>query len=379
VTAGGRPQVRPVHTRGDLRRFIGLPFHLYRDDPNWVPPLRVDRQAFFDSRKNPFYRTAEVALFLAWRGDRAVGRIAACVNRDYNEIHGGETGTFGFFESEDDPETAAALYDGAAEWLQSRGQTRILGPLNFSTNHEVGFLADGFDLPPVVMMTYNPPAYLKHAEAWGFRKAKDLRAYRIDHEHPPADRIRRIAARIRSRDKVTIRSIDLRNFDREIERIRLIYNEAWRPNWGFVPLREEEFRHIARDMKLIVRPELALIAEAAGRPVGFCLALPNIFELQIGIRSGRLLPTGLFRLLWGLKVRPRIHSVRIITMGVIGEYQKRGIESVFYVETFDRGLALGYTWGEISWILEDNQMMIKAAEALGSVHYKTYRIYEREL
>lgn len=378
MTAGALA-VRPVLNRRDLKRFITVPFRFYRHDPNWVPPLIVDRLAFFDQKKNPFYKTAEVSLWVAFRGEEPVGRIAACVNRDYNEFHDTQMGSFGFYESVNDPEVAAALYDTAAEWVRARGAKTFMGPFNFSTNHEIGFLAEGFDRPPVVMMTYNPPYYLDLAEGWGLAKAKDVLAFRIDQDHPPDDRIRKIAARVKERANVTIRDINMRDFDAEIERVRQIYNQAWSKNWGFVPLREEEFAHIARDMKLILDPNLAYIAEVEGKPVGFSLSLPNVYRAQIRVRNGRLFPTGIFKLFWPLKIRRSIRDIRIITLGVIHEYQRRGIESVFYIETFDRGTTSGYSTGEISWILEDNTMMIKAAEALGSVRYKTYRLYEKAL
>jgi GNAT superfamily N-acetyltransferase len=371
--------IRPVRTQGELRAFIKFPFRLYRHDLNWVPPLLLDRLEFFDIRKNPFYLTADIDLFMAWRGTRPVGRIAACVNHDYNDYHHQKSGVFGFFECEHDREAASVLFDAAAEWLKARDQTLMFGPFNFSTNHELGFLVEGFDSPPAVMMTYTWPYYVELAEGWGMTKAKDLIAYRIDRSSPPAERIRRIADRVRTRNRVTIRAIDMDNFEQEIGRVRRIYNEAWSQNWGFVPLREEEFSHIAKDLRLIVSPELVFVAEADGRPVGFSLALPNVHEIQVKIRNRRLFPTGFLRFLWELKVKKSIRGVRIITMGVVHDYQKRGIESVFYVETFDRAAAMGYEWGEISWILEDNDLMIRAAEALGSKRYKTYRIYEKPL
>jgi len=379
VSAGAGVVVRPVRTRADLRRFIKLPFALYENEPNWVPPLIVDRLDFFNIEKNPFYLTADVSLFLAWRGSHPVGRIAACVNHDYNSFHEERSGVFGFFECERDPVTAGALFDVAAEWLKARDQEYMFGPFNFSTNHEVGFLVEGFDSPPSVMMTFTHPYYAELAEGWGMTKAKDLIAYQIHKSAPPAPRIRKIAERVRSRNNVTIRTLDMANFEQEVERVRQIYNEAWSKNWGFVPLRREEFAHIARDMKLIVSPNLAFVAEAEGRPVGFSLALPNINESQIKIKSGRLLPTGLLRLLWDIKVSKNIRGIRIITMGVVHDYHKRGIETVFYVETFDRAVAMGYEWGEISWILEDNDLMIRAAEALGSKRYKAYRIYGKSI
>jgi GNAT superfamily N-acetyltransferase len=379
VSASGSVQIQPVLRRSELRQFLKLPFRLYRDNPCWVPPLWVDRMAFFDVKKNPFYRTAEVALFLARRGGEPVGRIAACVNHDYNEFHGEQTGSFGFFEAVNDRTVAHALLDTAAEWLAARGQKRILGPLNFSTNHDIGFLADAYDLPPVIMMPYNPPYYLKLAEGWGLVPTKDVLAFKYVADHPVPERIRRIAERVKKRTGIRIRNIDPRQFDREIQRVREIYNQAWSKNWGFVPLTEAEFAHIAKDLKLALDPRLAHIAEVEGRPVGFSLSVPDVFKSQIRIRSGRLFPTGLLRLLWDLKIRRSIRSIRTLTMGVIHEYQRRGIEAAFYIETIDQGTAAGYEWTEISWVLEDNDMMIKAAEALGSRRYKTYRVYHKEL
>jgi GNAT superfamily N-acetyltransferase len=379
VSASGPVQVLPVLSRSELREFIKFPFRLYRNNPCWVPPLLVDRLAFFDFKKNPFYRTADVCLFMARRGREPVGRIAACVNHDYNKTHGEQTGSFGFFEAENDQRVSGALFEAAAEWLTARGQTRILGPLNFSSNHDIGFLTDAYDLPPVIMMPYNPAYYLELTQAWGFEKAKDALAFHMGSEPPVAERIRKIAARVKERTGIHIRNIDVSRFDSEIQRVREIYNQAWSKNWGFVPLTEAEFAHIAKDMKLVFDPRLAFIAEVEERPIGFSLTLPDVYKSQIKIRSGRLFPTGLFRLLWDLKVRHSIHSTRTLTMGVIQEYQKRGIEAVFYVESFDRGTSAGYYATEISWVLEDNDMMIKAAEALGGVRYKTYRIYEKAL
>jgi len=343
-----------------------------------VPPLWIDRRAFFDQKKNPFYETADVALFVAFRNGEPIGRIGACVNHDHNTFHDARAGSFGFFESENDQEVAGALLNTAAEWVAARGMDTLLGPYNFSTNHEVGFLTDAYDVPPMVMMSYNPPYYLDLVTAWGMEKAKDMWAFRMDGSKPPPERVRKISERVKQRARVSIRPIRLSDFEAEIDRIREIYNQAWSKNWGFVPLREDEFQHIAKDMKLIIKPNWALMAEVDGRPIGFSLTLPNVFASQVKIRSGRLLPTGVFRLLWDLKVR-RSTSARVITMGVIHDYQKRGIESIFYIETFDRTTHDGIQWGELSWVLEDNDMMIKAAEALGAQRYKTYRVFSKAL
>jgi GNAT superfamily N-acetyltransferase len=370
--------VNPVQGSKELRAFLQVPFSLQGENPCWVPPLWVDRLAFFDRQKNPFYKTADVELFLAYRGGHAVGRIAACVNHDFNATHTTKTGSFGFFESPDDLEVASALLEAAGAWLRERGMTDALGPLNFSSNHEIGFLADAYDLPPVLMMTYNPPYYLDLVEGCGWTKAKDLWAFKLSGIVPPPERIRRISEKVRERTRVKIRTLDKKRFAAEIDSVREVYNQAWSRNWGFVPLREEEFNHIAADLKLILRPEWALVAEVDGRPIGFSLTLPNVYRSQINLRNGRLLPTGLFRLLWDIKFR-RPSTARVITMGVIPEYQKRGIESIFYIETFDRTSRDGIQWGELSWVLEDNDMMVRAAEALGAARYKTYRVYGKRL
>lgn len=370
--------VKRVQDTRDLRAFLQVPFGLHKHNPCWVPPLWVDRLAFFDRAKNPFYQTADVELFLALRQGEPVGRIAACVNHDFNSAHGTHTGSFGFFECPDLPLIARALFDAACLWLKERGMTDALGPFNFSSNHEIGFLADAYDQPPVLMMTYNPPYYLDLVEGCGWTKAKDLWAFKMSARVPPPDRVRRLADKVRARTRVQIRTLDRSRFDQEIDRVREVYNQAWRRNWGFVPLREAEFHHVAADLKFILRPDWALLAEVDGRPIGFSLTLPNVYESQIKLRRGRLLPTGLFRLIWDLKVR-RPSTARVITMGVIPEYQKRGIESIFYIETFDRTSRDGLQWGELSWVLEDNEMMVKAAEALGAVRYKTYRVYGKKL
>jgi GNAT superfamily N-acetyltransferase len=370
--------IQPVRRRRELREFLQVPFDLHGHDPLWVPPLWVDRLAFFDREKHPFYRTSEVELFVARSGGRPVARIAACVNRDFNATHGTQTGSFGFFECPNQPELAGDLLATACEWLRARGMTEALGPFNFSTNHEVGFLADAFDQPPVLMMSYNPPYYLELVESCGWTKAKDMYAFKMSGQVPPPERVRRISDKVRERTRVQIRTLDTKRFKSEIDLVREVYNQAWSRNWGFVPLTEAEFRHAAHDMKLILRPDWALIAEVDGRPIGFSLTLPNVYESQIKLRRGRLLPTGLFRLLWDLKVR-RPKTARVITMGVVHDFQKRGVESIFYLETWDRAHRDGIEWGELSWVLEDNDMMVRAAEALGAVRYKTYRVYGKRL
>ncbi|PKK82239.1 MAG: N-acetyltransferase [candidate division Zixibacteria bacterium HGW-Zixibacteria-1] len=361
-----------------LNTFITLPFKLYKDDPNWVAPLLIERKEFFNKKKNPFYRGAKTKLFIAMRENEPVGRIATCINYNHNVFHSEHVGFFGFFDCIDDYDVAAKLLKVAMITLKSEGMEKMRGPANFSTNHEVGFLVDGFDSPPVIMNPYNPPYIPKLAEKFGLKKVMDLYAFMMTDELPLSDRILKVVERIKERNKVTIRPLDLSHFDEELKKINYIYNNAWSDNWGFVPMPEEEFYHMGKDLKQIVDPDLVLIAEIDGEPVGFSMALPDM-NIVLKKLNGRLFPFGMLKLLWHMKIRRKIDGVRVMTMGVVHKYQKRGIDNVFYVETFNRGTAKGYKWAELSWILETNELMCRAAESLGAKLYKKYRMVEMPL
>jgi GNAT superfamily N-acetyltransferase len=374
VTAKDDIKLLEVENSSDLNRFIKLPFSIYKDDPNWVPPLISERKGFFDKSKNPFFRAAKTRLFLARKNGEYVGRIATCINYNHNEYHQEKTGFFGFFDVIEDYEVARVLFKVALITLKAEGMEQIIGPANFSTNHEVGMLIEGYDFPPAVMMTYNKPYYNDFAERSGLRKARDLLAFRIFRNTEMDPRLIRMSERIRTREEINLRTLNMKEYDAEVERINEIYNKAWSKNWGFVPMSKEEFRYAARDMKQIVDPDMVLIAEVQGRPVGFCLSLPNINQ-ALKYTNGRLFPTGLIKLLWHTKIKNKVDSVRIITLGIIPEYQKRGIDTLFYLETFRVGPTRGYNWGEMSWILEDNFAMVRAAELMGTKVYKRYRMY----
>lgn len=374
VTTKGDIQLLEVISASDLRRFIKFPFAIYHDDPNWVPPLISERKAFFDKSKNPFYRAAKTRMFIARRDGRDVGRIAICINFNHNEYHLEKTGFFSFFDVIDDYDVAELLLKTAMITIKSEGMEQMLGPANFSTNHETGLLVEGFDEPPTVMMAYNKPYYIDFVERFGLRKAKDLLAFRIDTETKMDPRLFRVAERLKEREGINIRTLDMSNFDHEIDVLSEIYNQAWSKNWGFVPMSNDEFRHAAKDMKQIVDPAMVYIAEVQGKPVGFALSLPNINQALIHT-NGRLFPTGLLKLLWHTKIKNKVDSIRIVTLGIIPEYQKRGIDAIFYVETFNNGPKHGYKWGEMSWILEDNFAMVRAAETMGGKLYKRYRMY----
>ena len=366
--------IESVQKRRDLLEFIKFPWQVYENDPYWVPPLITERKEFLNKGKNPFFNHAEVVFFLARRGRRVVGRIAGVINHNHVEYHQEKAGFFGLFECVEDFDVAKALLDAVQDWLKSKGMAVMRGPANFSSNEDWGLLLEGFDSPPVIMMPYNPPYYLELVESYGMTKTKDLYAYFIDETLPTPERVVRMAESIKKKVGVTVRNINMRDFNGEVERIKQIYNSAWSKNWGFIPMTDEEFDHLAKNLKQIVDPHMVFIAEVNNRPAGFSLAIPD-FNQVLARLNGRLFPLGILKLFWHTKVRNKIDGVRIITMGVVPEYQRRGIDTVFYAETYDVGVKRGYTWAEMSWVLEDNVLMNRVLELLGAKLYKKYRIY----
>ncbi|MDZ7385237.1 MAG: N-acetyltransferase [candidate division KSB1 bacterium] len=375
MSASNVPIVRPVASRRDLDRFVKLPWSIYRGNPYWVPPLIVDVKKLLDRKKNPFFQHSEAEYFLAERDGLVVGRIAAIVNDNHNKFHNEKTGFFGFFECINDQEVANALFDAAASWLRNKGMEIMRGPMNPSTNDTIGLLLDAYDKPPVIMMTYNPPYYVDLVNGYGMTKVMDVYAYWMDASQPLPEKLIRVTEKVRTKEGLQFRSINMKDFWGEVDRIHQIYNKAWSYNWGFVPMTTEEFHHLAKDLKSVVDPDLAFIAEMNGQPVGFCLTLPD-FNQALHKINGRLLPFGIFKLLYYAR---KIDQARVITMGVIREYQKRGIDGLFYLETYRRAVAKGYKGGEFSWVLENNVMMRRTAEMMGGKIYKTYRIYDYKL
>lgn len=355
--------------------FIMLPYRMYKDEPLFVPPLVSERKEFFDKKKNPFYRGARTKLFLARRDNKYVGRVATCINYSHNEFHNENVGFFGFFESVDDYEVASKLLKVAMITLKAEGMEKMRGPMSFSTNHEIGFLIDGFDKPPTIMMPYNYPYLPRLAEKFGLKKVMDLNGYLISKESPISERQIRLVDKLKQRNKVQIRTLNMSKFDDEVKLINRLYNQAWAKNWGFVPLAEDEFTYIAKKLKEVIDPEVVLIASINDEPAGFSLAVPDVNRVLIDLK-GRLFPIGIFKLLWGTKVKKKVDGFRMLTMGVIPKYQKRGIDSIFYVETHLRGIKKGYSWAELSWILENNELMNRSATNMTGELYKKYRIVE---
>jgi hypothetical protein len=366
-------QIKVVTTKKELKQFIKFAWKVNSADPNWVPPLISDRLKVLDRQKNPFFKHAEAEYFLAYRNGEIVGRIAAITNQIHNDYQNDNAGFFGFLEGIEDPEVFKLLLDTAKKWVKEKGKDFIMGPMNPSTNDEIGFLIDGFDTPPYFMMTHNPTYYPKLMDQLDYPKVKDVYAYYI-HEDTFifSEKLRKVADASRKKMGINIRTVQMSDFEAELEKVRYVYNNAWAKNWGFVPMTPEEFDFIANDFRKIIDPDLVLIAEIKGKPVGFSLALPNYNRVFAQIPSGKLLPFGWLKF---LLTKNKIKSLRVITLGVIQELQHTGIGGIFYLETFERGTSKGYDSAEMSWILEDNELMVKAAKLMGGKPYKTYRIY----
>ena len=365
-------EVVVVDSKPALNRFVELPYTLYRDDPYWVPPLRIAVKELLDRNKHPYYANAEAEFYIALRDHQVVGRIAAIIDRAHNRFHEENAGFFGFFESVNDPEVAQALLSRAREWVTRRGARVLRGPVSPSTNYECGMLIDGYDRSPMIMMSYNPRHYPVLMDQVGLRKAKDLLAYLSNANTIETRKIERVAERALATNGVRVRPINMKRFGQEVERIWDVYSRAWSRNWGFIPMSREEFLVMGKEMKQILKPELVLVGEVDGRAVGFALALPDINQ-ALKPANGKLLPTGLFKILYYQRL---VKSVRVLALGVVEEYRTAGVAAAFYATLIRNARMLGYGDCEMSWILEDNILMNRSLEVMGARRYKTYRIYE---
>ena len=363
-------------TKNERKQFIEFPYQHYSEDENWIPPLKMEQKKLIDTEKNPFYDNADIALFLAEQDGEPCGRIAAIQDRRYNEHHNNKTGFFGFFECINDQSVANLLFKVAGDWLKQRGHTDVLGPANPSMMDEIGILIDGFEYEPSFMMPYHKPYYNNLITSAGLEKGMDLYAFRVTQANVTLDRIYRAEEIVRRRlPKLKIREIDTKNLDQEVEIVRNIFNQAWSQNWGFIPLSKEELEDLANDLKLILDPKVAHIAEVDGEPVAFSIALPDLNQ-ALKHTDGTLFPTGIFKLLWH---RRNINQLRTALMGVIPEYQGKGIDALLHKEAIINGREVGYNSSELSWVLESNKNMIRVAEKLGANIEKTYRMYTKEL
>jgi hypothetical protein len=373
--------VRPVLSQADRKAFLAVPFGIYKDDPHWVPPLNVERMIHISPASNPFFKHAEVQLFVAERGGVPIGRISAQVNRLHLARYGDETGHFGFIEGPDDPLVFSALLKMAESWLRARGMKRIAGPFSFSINDETGLLVNGFDQPPNMMMGHARRYYAGHLESAGYRKAKDVIAYYLNDTGDLPKPMKAAYERAMKSPALKVRPISKKNLERDLDIVLSIHTDAWSDNWGFVPFTPDEIKDLGNNLKWLIKEEYVAIAEYEGVPAAMAVSLPNINE-WIKDLDGKLSPFGVSKLLWRLGTQsPK--SIRLVLMGVRKKFHNSLAGSSLALAVIEtvRGYHIrnGTTSGELSWILEDNYPVRHIIEALGADPYKTYRIYEKDL
>lgn len=380
----GEISITPISDKSELEEFITFPWKVYAEDPHWVPPLISERKQFLDPDHNPFFEHAQATFYIARRNGTRVGTIGAFTNHLYNQVQNANAGFFGFFEVLDDPEAAAALLSTAEGQLKAAGHDEMIGPMQYSTNDELGLLVAGFDDPPRILMTYNPPRYQGYIEGAGFEKAMDLWAYAMDIGEIRAsmsEKVKRVSRKLRQRYNLTLRTVNMQDFDNEVERIKDMYNAIWEQNWGFVPMTEGEVELLAKNLKQIIDPEFVPILERDGRPVAFGIALPDLNQplRKAYPRPGTPEILTLLKMLWHWKVRPKMTWVRAWALGVLPEFQGQGLESLLLLELSETAYRKGYHYGEMSWILENNTRINQTISLFGAEVYKTYRVYKKPL
>ena len=373
--------IRPVRSRGELKRFVKVPFGLHRDSEQWVPPLVFERMQFLDRKKNPWFEHGEAEFFIAERDGRDVGRISAHLDHRWDEYQGGKDAMFGFFEAAEDPEVVRALFDAASEWATARGRERLLGPMDFTTNDEIGILIEGFERQPMILEPWHPPYYQRLIEAEGFGKAMDvlmweLRMGELKEGEKFDPSIHEAAEKALHDEGITIRNMRKREMAAEVRRFMDVYNEAWGDNWGFVPITDAEVEFQAKNLKQVLDEEWTFMAEKDGEVVGAALTLPDINQVMAGL-NGRLLPLGWAKFLLGKR---KIDRLRVFALGVKHDYRHSGVAAGLYLEHIKMAAKPDkIKWGEMGWILETNKPMNRAMEGMGGKIVKKYRLYERSL
>jgi GNAT superfamily N-acetyltransferase len=373
-------EIRPVRTRRELKRFVKVPFRLHRDNPQWVPPLVYERMQFLDRNRNPWFEHGEAEYFIAEREGEPVGRITAQVDEEWDRTQGGSDGMFGFFETAEDREVAGALLGAAEQWVAERGRARLLGPMDFTTNDEVGILIEGHELRPMILQNWHPAFCKELLEGLGYGKAMDLLMWylelgKLKQGDQFAPEIHAAAEKALHDEGVTIRNFRKRDLPAEMRRFAEVYNEAWAKNWGFVPATEAEIEFHAKMLKQVLDEDWGFIAEKDGETVGVAFTLPDINQ-ALAQTNGRLLPFGWARL---LLAKRRIDRVRVFALGVKDDYRHSGVAAGLYLKHLAAASPDGIPAGEMGWILETNEAMNRAMEGMGGEIVKKYRIYEKAL
>lgn len=368
-------EIKHIDNKADLKRFVNYPYEKYKNDPNWLAPLRIGEMEKFEPEKFPFHEHARVKNFLALENGKVVGRISIIDDDLHNETHHENMLFFGFFEAENN-DIAQSLFKIVEEEAAQLGRGRIRGPVNPSLNDSAGFQVDAFDTDPYIMMPQSPPEYLEYVQNAGYSKIKDLYSWRISAETGLSDRVAKLAERIEKRNDFSIRSLNMKNYNEEVEKVLGFYNDVWEDNWGQVKYTEAEAKYLAKELKMIVDPKMVLFLEMDNKLVGLAVGFPDINQVFKKIPSGRLFPFGIFKLL--LK-KFYIKRIRLPILGLDPDYRNKGLELVLIKAFAEAGLARGYKEAECSWILEDNDGINKGIKASGAELYKTYRIFQKEL
>lgn len=372
-------EVSAARSRRDRRAFVELPYRLHANAEQWIPPLRLERRLFLSARFNNWFRHAEAELFLARRDGRVVGRISAQIDRNFNAYQGNDWGMFGFLELEDDAEVAAALLDAAADWLRTRGADRMVGPMDFTMNDEVGVLIEGYEREPFIKQPWQPPYYRTLCEGAGLTKAIDLWMWElyIEGRDKIVPGIVELAERLEPEHGIRIRKMRRRHLRRELDLFAQTYNEAWKDNWGFTPYTSDDLDSYALELQLVYDRNWFMVAEKVdtGETVGIAITVPDVNQV-LKLMKGRLLPFGWWHFLRRRRIMDR---VRVGFLGVKPEYQHTGVAAGLYIEHYDMAASTRQTWGEMGWILETNEAMNRGMEGMGGKVVKRYRVYERLL
>jgi len=370
-----------VNDNKTWNQFFQLPFRVFKNDPRWVPPLLSEQKHLFEKHKNPFFKHCLYKAWLVLENDQPVGRVVAFIDTLYNSINNANAGFIGFFDCINEQEAAVRLFDISRQWLKQNGMNIFFGPMNFSIGNECGVQLTGFEFPPLIQMNYTPSYYQSLFENAGFSKEHDLYAYRMTAEEVRRrddflHRLEQLGNKALEKQGVTLRTINFRNYEKELDNIHLLYNECMQDNWGFVPATFEEILYSSKSLKQIADKELVFFAEVKGEVIGCSVSIPDVNQAMRHVKNGKLFPTGFIKLLYYLK---KINGFRLVFIGVKKDHRFKGLDALFYYHTMRKGIERGYDSAELSWISEDNKNLIKIVEKIGAVRYKTYRMYKKEL
>lgn len=373
-------KVVEVCTKTHWNNFLNFPWVIYANDPNWVPPLLMEQRRLLNRKKNPGFKHTIFKAWVIYCENKLSGRIIAYVDFSFNELNNEKTGFLGFFESINDQNIADELFNVGTKWLQANGMNKVYGPMNFSIANECGVQITGFGIPPMIQMSYTPVYYKSLFEYGGFIKAHDLYAYIITKDNVYKEenlmsRLQKISEKIIKKSGIVLRTINMKNYKNEMLHINNLYNSFMKNNWGFVPSSIEEMKFNGQSMKLIVDPELIFFAEVNGKVVGCSLAIPDFNQVLIHL-NGKLFPFGIFKMIYYKK---KVNKIRIMLLGINEEYRSKGLDILFYYSTIKKGPERGYNSAELSWISEDNKVLLSIVEKIGAVRYKIYRMYQKSL